>query len=43
MAEALSVSSRTVEKNIKILREQGVLIRHGSARNGYWEIVDVIY
>lgn len=43
MAEALSVSSRTVEKNIKILREQGVLIRHGSARNGYWEIVDVVY
>ncbi len=38
MAEILLVSSRTIEKNIKILREQGILVRHGSPKNGFWEI-----
>ncbi len=38
MAEVLLVSSRTIEKNIKILREQGILVRHGSPKNGFWEI-----
>lgn len=39
MAEILSVSSRSVEKNIKKLKEQGILLRHGSPKNGYWEII----
>lgn len=39
MAEQLGVSSRSVEKNIKKLKEYGVLIRHGSPKNGYWEVV----
>lgn len=38
LAERLSVSVRTVEKNIRELREAGILVRHGSARGGYWEI-----
>lgn len=40
MAKKLNITSRAVEKNIKILKEQGFLIRHGAARGGYWEIVD---
>ena len=32
------VSSRNIESNIKKLKERGVLIRHGSPKNGYWEI-----
>lgn len=39
MAEILSISSRSVEKNIKKLKDQGLLIRHGSPKSGYWEIV----
>ena len=39
VAEALGLSVRAIEKNIKDLREAGVLVRHGSARGGYWEIV----
>ncbi len=40
IAEVLSVSARTVEKNIKILKNQGILIRHGSPKGGYWEVVE---
>ena len=39
IAVKLSMSSRAVEKNIKELRESGVLVRNGSARGGYWEVV----
>ncbi len=38
MAKKLNITSRAVEKNIKVLREQGILVRHGAARGGYWEI-----
>ena len=39
IAKKMSISSRAVEKNIKQMRESGVLIRRGSARGGYWEIL----
>lgn len=38
MAERLNMTQRAVEKNIRSLREQGLLIRCGAARGGYWEI-----
>ena len=40
IAEEISLSVRAVEKNIKELREKGILVRHGSARGGYWEVPD---
>lgn len=42
MASKLNITSRAVEKNIKILREQGILVRHGAARGGYWEIKGIV-
>ena len=39
MAIQLGVSSRAVEKRIRILRENGVIRRVGPDRGGYWEIV----
>ena len=39
MAEALNLSVRAIEKNIRELREVGILVRHGSARGGYWEVI----
>ena len=39
MAEQIQISRRNVEANIKKLKERGILIRHGSPKNGYWEIV----
>ena len=39
MAKDLSVTKRTVERYIKELRDEGRLVRKGSARGGYWKIV----
>ncbi|MBE6099304.1 MAG: winged helix-turn-helix transcriptional regulator [Anaerovibrio sp.] len=38
IAKKLNITSRAVEKNIKVLREQGIIVRHGAARGGYWEV-----
>ncbi len=38
LAEQIGIASRNVESNIKKLKEQGILIRHGSPKSGYWEI-----
>ena len=41
IAKVLSVTQRTVERYIKDLREEGHLVRHGSARGGYWEVISL--
>ena len=40
IAEKLGLGSRIIEKNIKKLKTLGFLIRHGSPKNGYWEVTD---
>lgn len=40
IAEQLGMGSRSIEKNIKKLKEFGILVRHGSPKNGYWEVTD---
>lgn len=42
IAEQLGMESRSIEKNIKKLKELGILIRHGSPKNGYWEVIDCV-
>ena len=32
--------SKNIENNIKKLKEYGILKRHDSPKNGYWEIVE---
>ena len=39
IATKLSITPRTVERYIKLLREDGTIVRHGGARGGYWEIM----
>lgn len=39
LAEQIGISKRNIEANIKSLKEQGVLVRHGSSKSGYWEVV----
>ena len=39
LAEQIGISKRNIETNIKKLKELGVLIRHGSSKGGYWEVV----
>ena len=38
LARTLSLGKRTVERYIKELRDEGKLMRRGSARGGYWKI-----
>lgn len=40
LAEKIGVASRNIENNIKKLKEYGILKRHSSPKNGYWEIVE---
>ena len=40
IAEALSISTRAVKKQIAKLKEQGRLKRIGPSRGGHWEVVD---
>jgi len=42
VADVLNISSRAVEKHISKLKEQGLLIRKGSARGGYWRVTTEI-
>ena len=38
IAQKFTVTKRTIERHIKLLREQGLLVRHGAARGGNWEV-----
>ena len=40
LAENIGISKRNLETNIKKLKEPGVLIRHGSSKKGYWEVIN---
>nr|WP_283163553.1 HTH domain-containing protein [Brenneria tiliae] len=39
LADKLGVNRRTVERNIKILREKGRLARVGATKSGSWRVV----
>ena len=38
LSKNLSVTSRTIQKDLSILQEKSIIIRNGSDKNGYWEI-----
>ena len=40
LADRIGIASRNIESNIKKLKEFGILVRHGSPKNGYWEVID---
>jgi ATP-dependent DNA helicase RecG len=39
LASALQLTVKGIEKQLKILREQGIIRRVGSARGGHWEVL----
>ena len=39
LAGQIGITSRNIESNIKKLKEKGILIRNGSPKSGYWEIL----
>ncbi|MBR2824494.1 MAG: Fic family protein [Clostridia bacterium] len=40
IAEMTHLSSRQIERILARLKQEGRIARHGSARNGYWEVID---
>ena len=40
IADRIDISRRTVENNIKKMKESDIVVRHGSPKNGYWEIIE---
>ena len=40
LAEELEVSLRTVETEIASLKKQGLIVRMGGAKGGYWEVLN---
>lgn len=40
IAEVTGISLRTVQRVVKLLRENGKIERKGAKRNGYWEIIE---
>ena len=40
LASTLGLTERQVERLVASLKKQGVLIRHGASKNGFWEVVD---
>ena len=39
LAERIGISKRNIENNVRKLKNSGLLIRHGSSKSGYWEVV----
>ena len=40
IAEKIDISRRNVEKKKKKMKESDIVVRNGSPKNGYWEIID---
>ena len=40
LAQFLNVNTRTIERYIKELREEGKIVREGSKKSGFWKIID---
>ena len=41
MSETLSVSQRTIERDLSALQKKGVLKREGKDNDGVWIVVDI--
>ena len=39
LAELIGVSTRTIERHLRKLQEQGQLRRMGGAKGGHWEVI----
>ena len=40
LASELNISTTAIENNIKILKDENYIRRIGSAKGGYWEVMD---
>ena len=40
LSTAIGISTTAIEKHIKGLKDKGIIKRIGSAKGGYWEVMD---
>ena len=40
LEEKTGISSSAIQKHIKVLKEQGILVREGDIRKGIWKVID---
>ncbi len=40
LAGTLGITQRQVERMISKLKGEGILVRHGASKNGYWEVAE---
>jgi ATP-dependent DNA helicase RecG len=38
MSEQIGISTRNIETNLRTLKEAGIITRHGTRQNGFWQI-----
>ena len=38
LSEKIGITRRSIEMNIRNLKDRGILVRHGPAKGGYWEV-----
>ena len=42
MSETLSVSPRTIERDLSLMKKVGILRRHGKDNDGVWVVIESI-
>ena len=40
IAKTIGITSRTVEKQVKMLKEAGIIVRVGSNKSGVWKVIE---
>lgn len=40
LAGMMRITQRQVERMIAKMKKEGILVRHGASKNGFWEVVE---
>lgn len=40
LAVTMGITQRQVERMIAKMKKEGILVRHGASKNGFWEVVE---
>ena len=40
LSVSISVTQRQVQRILAKLKEQGIIVRHGNSKSGYWEVAE---
>ena len=40
LAGTMRITQRQVERMIAKMKKEGILVRHGASKNGFWEVVE---